>query len=72
VPVVTVFGPTDPRWSDTGFKRERIVRVDVPCGPCGKKRCPLRDTQRDQCMLKISPEMVLPAAGELLAMKERA
>ncbi len=72
VPVVTVFGPTDPRWSDTGFERERIVRVDVPCGPCGRKRCPLRDTQRDQCMLKIKPEMVLVAAGELLAMKERA
>lgn len=73
VPVVTVFGPTDPRWSDTGYERERIVRVDVPCGPCGKKRCPLgRGPQRDQCMLRISPQMVLAAAEELLRSKESA
>jgi len=30
-PVVTVFGSTDPRWSDTDFDAERIVRIDVDC-----------------------------------------
>ena len=67
VPVVTVIGPTDPGWAAIDYARERIVRVDVPCGPCQRKQCPLRPgPERHQCMLKISPEMVLAAAEELL------
>ena len=27
-PVVTLFGPTDPRWAETFFEKERIVRAD--------------------------------------------
>ncbi len=67
VPVVTIFGPTDPAWTDIYYDRERIVRVDVPCGPCRKKVCPLpTGPEHHQCMLKIPPESVLTAAEELL------
>lgn len=67
VPVVTVFGATDPGWTETHYDRERIVRVDVPCGPCQRKTCPLPPgPEHHQCMLKIPPEMVLAAAEELL------
>ena len=67
VGVVTVFGPTDPNWAKIYYDSERIVRVDVPCGPCQKKVCPLpAGDEHHQCMLKIAPDMVLCAAEELL------
>ena len=68
VPVVTIFGATDPGWTTIYYDRERIVRVDVPCGPCQQKECrfPPDHPEFHQCMLKIPPEMVLAAAEELL------
>ena len=30
-PVVTLFGATDPRWSDTGFERERVIETRASC-----------------------------------------
>lgn len=62
VPVVTIFGPTDPRWSETGYQLERKLIVPVDCGPCMKPTCPLDH----KCMTQINVEMVLQAAGELL------
>jgi heptosyltransferase II len=64
--VVTIFGPTDPAWTVIDYARERIIRVDVPCGPCQKKVCPLTNADYHQCMLRITPEMVLSGAEELL------
>jgi len=62
-PVVTIFGPTDPKWTETDTPRERSLMVKVHCGPCMKRRCPLDH----RCMKWISTEMVLASAGELLA-----
>lgn len=64
--VVTIFGPTDPAWTIINYARERIIRVDLPCSPCQKKVCPLTGAQMHQCMLQITPDMVLTAAEELL------
>ncbi len=67
VPVVTIFGPTDPAWTEIGFARERMVRVPVYCSPCQKKRCPLRGTSEElQCMTQVSVEMVMHHAAELM------
>lgn len=63
VPVVTVFGPTDPVWSETFFDQERKVRVEVFCGPCQKKKCPLDH----RCMRQVTPEMVFEQVATLLA-----
>ncbi len=63
VPVVTVFGPTHPDWTATNYPRERIVRVDVDCGPCQQRICPLG---HHQCMESVSVEMVVAAALELI------
>lgn len=72
-PVVTIFGSTDPEWTTIYYERERIVRVDVPCGPCRQRQCPLPPgPQHHQCMLGVSPERVLAAAEELLELKETA
>ncbi len=61
IPVVTVFGPTDPAWTHIDFALERQVRVDVFCGPCQKKKCPLDH----RCMTQIHPGMVFEKAVEL-------
>lgn len=67
VPVVTVFGPTDPAWTTIDFPAERQVRVDVFCGPCQKKKCPLQNTADEHCcMTRVSADMVFEQASELL------
>lgn len=63
VPVVTVFGPTFPEWTHTSYPAERIVRIDVPCGPCQKKVCPLG---HHQCMTGVTVDVVLEACRGLL------
>lgn len=60
---VTVFGPTEERWTDTSHGRESIVRVQVPCGPCHKKVCPL---VRQDCMEDVTVAMVAAASHEQL------
>lgn len=65
--VVTIFGSTDPRLTVIDCPRERIVRTDVPCSPCQKKKCPNPPGPRfHQCMRAVTTEMVLAAACELL------
>ena len=61
-PVVTIFGPTDPRWSDTGFAKEISVSASAECAPCQRPNC--RTDHR--CMRRITPESVVAAAGELM------
>jgi len=67
VPLVTVFGPTHPEWTATEYQAERIVRIDVDCGPCQKRVCPLEHLN---CMTGVTADMALAAAKELLLMKE--
>lgn len=62
-PVVTIFGPTDPQWTETDSPTERSLMVKVHCGPCMKRSCPLDH----RCMTWVSTDMVLASAGELLA-----
>jgi heptosyltransferase-2 len=62
VPVVTVFGPTHPQWTEIEFSAERKVAVSVFCGPCQKKKCPLDH----RCMTLVTPDMVYKAAADLL------
>ncbi len=65
--LVTVFGSTDPVWARIDYPRERIVRVEVPCGPCQQKTCPLPEGEPyHQCMTRIQPEQVLQAVESLL------
>jgi len=63
VPVVTVFGPTHPEWTDTDYPHERIVRIDVDCGPCQQKACPLGHLE---CMTGVTVDMVTEACAALI------
>jgi len=63
VPVVCIMGSTSPLYTNVNLERQIIVSVAVDCGPCQKKVC----ATDHRCMTRISPEMVLAAAGKLLA-----
>ena len=67
VPVVTVFGPTHPEWTEIYFPKERKVAVKVFCGPCQKKICPLDH----RCMTRVTPAMVYDTSLELLGKAPR-
>ncbi len=62
VPVVTIFGPTDPRWTTIDCEREIELQIDVDCGPCQLKVCPLDH----RCMTQMTTDMVCDAAVRLL------
>ena len=61
-PVVVVMGPTWPEWTACNLQRTRVIRHDVPCGPCHLRTCPLDHA----CMERITVREVVRAAEELL------
>jgi heptosyltransferase II len=62
VPSVSIFGPTDPaRTVIPGASR--VVRKQVPCGPCYQRQCPLGN---HRCMTEITVEEVFSASIGLL------
>ncbi len=63
VPVVTVFGSTDPRWTETLYIHERQARIEVECGPCMKRTCP---EKHHRCMKDLHPDRVIGCIKELL------
>ena len=67
VPVVTIFGPTHPEWTEIYFPKERKVAVKVFCGPCQKKICPLDH----RCMIRVTPAMVFDTSVSLLSSKDQ-
>ncbi len=68
IPTVCVMGPTHPDYSTTNLPHDRLVRLDVDCGPCQRKVCP-RD---HRCMEEISAEQVLEACRDALADSRKA
>jgi heptosyltransferase-2 len=62
--VVTLFGPNDPAWTETGYEGEVKIVSDVKCAPCQRPDC----TETDHwCMKSISVETVKDAVGRILA-----
>ena len=64
-PVVTVFGSTLQQLTDTEYPRERKIQIEVDCGPCQLRECPLDH----RCMTGVTVERVYEACGDLLAME---
>jgi heptosyltransferase-1 len=61
-PVVALFGPTAP-WRTGPFgPGHRVVRLDLPCSPCFKRRCP-----EPRCLTDLTPEMVQAACEKILS-----
>jgi len=63
VPVVTLFGPTHIAWSETYYERGLHLQLDLECGPCQQRVCPLG---HHRCMRELSPDWVFRAAVSML------
>jgi len=61
VPVVGIFGPTDPAVTGPFEPPAAVVKKDVPCWPCSYRKCPYDH----RCMMRIDPKEVY-RAGEAL------
>jgi lipopolysaccharide heptosyltransferase I len=64
VPVVGIFGPTDPRRNGPFGEGDEVVFKKVDCGPCYKKRCP---GYGNVCMTGIELTDVLDAVRRKLS-----
>lgn len=64
VPTVSLFGPTDPRWSSNYHRRQTELQRALPCGPCAARQCPLH---HHRCMQELSVSQVFQAAQSLLS-----
>jgi heptosyltransferase-1 len=61
-PVVALFGPTAP-WRTGPFgEGHQVVRLDLPCSPCFKRRCPA-----PLCLSGLPPETVTAACEKVLS-----
>jgi len=64
-PVVTIFGPTDPRRTGPYGQSQRVLRhPGLPCAPCLRSSC--AHTPALECLTAISPEAVIAATHQLL------
>jgi heptosyltransferase-2 len=61
--VVSLFGPNDPAWTDSGSEKEIQIFGNVPCAPCSKPNC---KEKQHLCMESITVDMVCNAAKGLL------
>ena len=62
-PVVTLFGPTRIEWTRTNHPHAVHIYHPVPCGPCQRPVCPLKD---HSCMELLAPDRVFEAARKML------
>lgn len=72
-PVVTVFGPTDPRRTLLTFEGDHHMVGRVPCHPCQQKKCPLTGTPDELiCMRSVTAEAVAGVVGEVVGDDRRS
>jgi len=62
IPVVAIFGPTDPAKYGPVSEKSVVIRRGIDCSPCEKAQCRL-DLE---CMRQITPEEVFAAAVKIL------
>jgi heptosyltransferase-2 len=61
VPLVAIFGSTDPVRTGPMGRNCRVLHHPLPCAPCLKTHCP----EKRECLEKITVDEVYQAAGEL-------
>ena len=60
--VLAIFGPTDPEVYGPKGRKNRIVRKNLHCSPCGKAQCEFKH----ECMKNINADEVFQIAKEML------
>jgi lipopolysaccharide heptosyltransferase I len=64
VPLIALFGPTDPRSTGPYGQLENVIRTGLPCSPCFNSSC--RWTNPLECLTAISPAKVFEFAEKKL------
>jgi heptosyltransferase-2 len=68
VPVVVLSGADDPRETGPQSKNSRLIYMsELECISCVRNKCPLKGPAFMRCMRDIGVDMVVAAAGQLLA-----
>lgn len=62
IPVIAIFGPTNPSFTGPFQQPAVVIKKDVPCWPCSYRECPFDH----RCMISIDPEEVFEACQEFL------
>lgn len=65
VPVVGVFGPTNPVRARPYGPRHRVVRNGLPCSPCDRRDC--RNVNQYECLTGVDVDQVVAAARSVMA-----
>jgi lipopolysaccharide heptosyltransferase II len=66
LPVVAVFGPTDPLGTAPVTPRASVVQEKPYCSPCFLRRCPTDH----RCMTRVTPDAVEAAAEHWISLME--
>ena len=61
--IISLFGPNNPDWTDSGYEDEIQIIGDASCAPCDKPIC---KKSEHLCMQSITVEMVCETAKKLL------
>jgi len=62
LPVVAIFGPTDPDGTAPLSRNRVLVRRTVSCSPCFLRHCPIDH----RCMTRVTAQQVIVVAEDLL------
>jgi lipopolysaccharide heptosyltransferase II len=66
-PVVSVFGPTEPRRTGPYGRSGGVLRADLPCAPCLKPTCHYERPL--ECLRVITPEQVIEKIRRILSLE---
>jgi lipopolysaccharide heptosyltransferase II len=64
MPLVALFGPTEPRRTGPYRQLNSVLRLDLPCSPCLKSHCHYE--KPDECLNALSPATVFEFARKKL------
>lgn len=63
-PLVAIYGSSSPDFTPPLNAHAKIIRQNLPCAPCFKRKCPL---QHLDCLQQITPEHIFKTVQKILA-----
>jgi len=63
-PLIVLYGSSSPGFTPPLTTQVEIMKVELPCSPCFKRKCPLGHFK---CMKQLSPELVLNKISKMIS-----